>query len=461
MSRLHDIWKALAGQPEVKVSEPKTYVRGGGSLKDLFMDRERSQALLKKYRNVYEQGGAVSQAIDSHPLYILMNGYRLESEDEGAKEQVQELLDRLNIDEVTWQIVVDALVMGDSFSEIVPSRGGGIGAIVPRDAGQFEIQFDDHGTISYYKQTVMMTTGRKEVILAPDQILHITLLNSAGKVYGDSLVGRCYDDINRDARILEGTSNSLYRHGFPKYHVQVGKEGEVVNETVLKDIKKEFEELHSRNEFITVKDVAINEIDKNNLNGMETIDYMSARRVFSALGVPGDLMGYREGTTDNTAVSRINAFMKRISTFQKKLERVYNQQIIDRELGTPGLVKLAFNDADQQTDGEKIQSLIALLQADSADPWAVVSRQQFYQMMDWNIEDWEETPATAAATARRPQNPFGFDMMQKAPRENEARGVRVEKTDVLKEADQKLAAATTLWASRIMAAVEKDYPVKP
>jgi hypothetical protein len=140
--------------------------------------------------------------------------------------------------------------------------------------------------------------------------------------------------------------------------------------------------------------------------------------------------------------------------------------VIDRATGQPGLVKIIFNDADQLTDGEKIQAYIGLLQADSGNPWEVVSREQFYQLMDWNIEDYGDTEVSAGAlariSARRPQFPFGQPNQegQDPTRMNEARAVRVEKTSILKESEQALATANHLWARKIIEAVEKDYPVK-
>jgi hypothetical protein len=203
---------------EPKAKDPASYVTGGGSQKAYFTDNG-FRTKLTEYRNIYDKGGMVSQAVDCYPLYMLSNGYRLEGDDEKAIESVQEVLDRIDFDDLLWQAIVDALVAGDSYLEVIRLRDGTAYGLVARDATTFSITYDAYGNTTDYVQSQRINGQTYEAHIKPENMVHLTLKRSAGRIYGDSLLAQAYDDIVRDTTILDGSTIALKRHAWPKYHI--------------------------------------------------------------------------------------------------------------------------------------------------------------------------------------------------------------------------------------------------
>jgi len=72
----------------------------------------------------------------------------------------------------------------------------------------------------------------------------------------------------------------------------------------------------------------------------------------------------------NTATVRQRVFENKIGTIQKRLERIYNEQLIDRLTGRPGEVRLKFNDISPEDELREVQYVTSVLNADPIRPLA-------------------------------------------------------------------------------------------
>lgn len=366
---------------------PKTYIVAGGTDKNLFSERKKSEAMLERYRLIYDQGGIVTEAINSYPMFITANGWRLEGNSDAEKELVATWLNDTNFEAVMWNGITDALVFGDAFQEIVGNKGGRPAYLTPRLANKFEIMNDDHGNISGYRQKVSMDGKEKVTDLQPQQILHLQFWRAAGSMYGHGLIHRTYDEIIRDAKTAESSTEAIHRHGHKKYHVRVGLEGETISDKVLKKVDEEFKELDSKNEFVTQHDLEILNIDEGGLQQVDTYNDITIMRLSSAMGVPEEILGLRRGSTDATATKRIETFYKKISAMQRHVARCYNINIVDRLTAAPGAVKIVFNDVDPKEDIDKAK-WIALIMKASDDPFTVFSKEWVREQ--FGIEETEK-----------------------------------------------------------------------
>jgi hypothetical protein len=327
-------------------AKPKTYVQSGGQKKTFFDEKKRSQDYLLKLWNIYVQGGLYSQAIDAYAYAVLANGWRLEG-DQTQVDIITQNFSEFDINSIIFQGIVHSLVLGDGFQEVVYTRGGGAPIkIVSRQSWSFDIDADGHGTIKNFVQTL---PDMNPVRLKPEQVVHIQL-NPSGDLYGISLFGRAYDDIMRDTKTAEATAEAIDRHGFKKWQIKVGQPGIPVKQEVIKDISKQFEVINTKNEFTTPADVDIKDLDEGGLERMEEYSNVSLMRVAAALGVPEEVIGVRRGTTDATAVTRIETWLKtKISYIQQTVSRIYTLQYINR-IVPPGSVRFVFNDVSDQDE---------------------------------------------------------------------------------------------------------------
>lgn len=300
---------------------------------------------MQKYENIYRKGGLISQAIDAYPLFGLSPGYTLEG-DAGEVSMVQAWFDKIEVEQLMWQAWVDSLVYGDSIQEMVYSRKGELLYLVPRNPKYFTIDVDKWGMIESYTQR----TDGEETVLKPVNVSNLALITLSGESYGQSLLGRSIDDVMRDTKTAESTAIAIERHGYPRYHIKAGNfdHGTEYSDEDKTTIATKFEELKADNEFITDPDLEIIPIDVQGIAKVATYNEWSLSRLLGALGVPSEVIGTGQSTTTYaTASVEMVSFIKKVETYQKKVERCFNR-IIELRLGILGSVTLTFNKVDKE-----------------------------------------------------------------------------------------------------------------
>jgi len=96
-------------------------------------------------------------------------------------------------------------------------------------------------------------------------------------------------------------------------------------------------------------------------------------------------LGFRQGTTDNTAVSRVGAFLQKCDTYNYRFARTLNLQIFDQITGKPGAAKIVFNSVIPSKQAENASWIVNLIKANPLDPEAYAPREWVRQVL--NIPD--------------------------------------------------------------------------
>ncbi|MFA5269883.1 MAG: hypothetical protein WC379_18100, partial [Methanoregula sp.] len=395
----------LEGPTEKALTRAKAWDMKTGL--DLTQDPNRTFQRMRGFRNIYLQGGYVAEGIDLFPIYAIGGGYELEIDEEiskkmggqppaeddpegeqkspdqkyGEKEKqlVQEFLDRINFFDVQWQLSVDAEVVRDGIAEIVYGRGeaGSIPVnVIPRPAECFEFKTNTTGAITSYDQ-MFDNRGNSitKVSLEPRQVLHYQYLSRPDSPYGISLIERTVHDIHRDTRVAEAISAGICLHGTPKWHVKANStqaDRIPLTDDEFADLEDQFKNFNAKDQFVTEGDVVVQALDTAGVQNVQMYSDVSMTRVFAGQGVPGELLGVRQGTTDATAVSRIGAFLKKIKIVQRDIESLWNLGIIDKITGKPGLIKLKLTDANPEDFVQISTAIAALRQGQSPEkvaPW--------------------------------------------------------------------------------------------
>jgi len=392
-SRLHRVWNVLAGTPK-----PKTRIASGSSKQTYYNDIVRNKERLQKFKNVYEQGGLVSETLDCYPLYMLSNGWRLEGDEHNVK-RVQNFIDSIDFETILKQGILDAVNYGDAFQEKVFSRGGEFQSIELRDSTTFDILYnpDLSGYVEGYKQSIINDGKEYTTELPPDKIINLRLLGLAGSPHGLSIIGRAYDEIIRDTKTAESTAVAIQRHGYKKYHIRVGLEGEDIPQAVMEKVDTEFQELETKNDFVTSRDVEIANIDEGGLDKVDTYSDISLTRLAAGLGVPAELSGTRKLPGNVKVDTRMDMFFRKLKLYQRIVSRCYERNVFDYITSAPGKVKLIFNDIsphDEAAKAEwiaKIMSWIAkIMSATPIDPFIVLPREYIQEQFDIDPDAYDE-----------------------------------------------------------------------
>lgn len=389
MSRLHDIWKALAGE-SVKGPDPLTKVVGGGSDENQFNrigwdDKTDPRSKIKKWVERYRRGGPYADAIDAYPLFTLTNGWELACEEgqEGLKDKVQDWCDQeqVDLDAIMWQGILSAILAGDAYQEVILDKINEPWGIVTRDPSSFRKEYDAFGRITGYRQFTQIgafASSDKGTPINPDRIINLILFQTPGDIYGLSIWERADDDIQRDCDIIESTTKAIHRHGTPKQQWDIGTADNPASEADFDSVEKEIEKIRAKTDFVTCN-TRINMLDTSGVPNVDTYSNVSLQRTACALGVPEEMLGLGRGSTEATATVRMKAFLDKISTIQEIVARTYSRKLIDRITGQPGMVWIEFNDVSPEDEKKKAEWM-ALLRT-GPDPDAVVpaewAREQF------------------------------------------------------------------------------------
>jgi hypothetical protein len=327
--------------------------KSGYTHTDLMQDPTRTFTHLRKLRNMYKAGGYISTGIDLYPLWTIAEWYTLESDDEAAKKKIEQFLDEINFNQITTTLMTDALVVRDGIAEIV--YGNGMLSETPvnilvRPAECFEFDTDIKGKILQYTQK---NDNQGNYLsdppsLKPHQVLHYQFALDPTSPYGVSLFERAIHDIQRDTRVIDSVTDGIVIHGTPKWQAAVNKnshDAPPLSDADWTDFKEQFKDINAQDTFPTEGDVELIMHDTQGVPNVQQYSDVTAFRVCAAEGVPAELVGFRQGTSDSTAVSRITAFYKQIKLVQKDIERLWNVRVIDKVTGKPGLVKMKLNSA--------------------------------------------------------------------------------------------------------------------
>lgn len=317
--------RMIAGS--VSAPQPKTYVVGGASKTWLpFTSDVRNRALLEKYELAYMKDGSVSEAIDTIALFTMMGGFEILSDDATAEAQIREFCDRVDVENIIINVVRDALVYGDAFVENVFSAGGQPVNLEMVNPKTMQITYDDYGTVHGYIQTVSLNGRQVTTSLDKKLITHFPLKRIGRSPYGISTIGTNYDLIGRMILVDEGIANAIHRHGFPKYHVPVGQLGEIIDKTKMEEVEKIFENINSKNEFVTTRDVEIKNIDTDSFDIKGMSEYFITK-LTAGIGVPEEILGLGRGSTEATAKVRAKAFEHKVKALQRSIARVFELEI--------------------------------------------------------------------------------------------------------------------------------------
>jgi len=320
-----------------KDGKPKSIVRTGDAQGGAgISSKERSPSLLRTYWDYYSGEGTIFASINSIALNTTMVGYTLDSENEKALQLITALCRKVRLPNITKEAVKNALIFGDAFVEKVMNGKSEISRLKVVDSRTVIINDDKYGDVIDYQQYI----GGKVVgsPLKPEDLLHIRLFPIPGSPYGLSLLGPNLDTIDRKVATDESLYNAIQRHT-AKYVVTVGseKDGQVPPATVMDDIKKEFEDITSKNEFIVPWFISIDTIDERGVQGVREYYDLFQTQMIVGLMCPEEALGQGKGSTEATARVKAVLYERMIKGFQTDLSIMLEEQLFKPYLDANGI----------------------------------------------------------------------------------------------------------------------------
>ena len=340
-----------------KEGTPKTIIRSNTTKTSLFSNDDRTIKNLKLYYKYYRGDGTVWAAINSIAFNTVMVGHFFESDDDDAKKIISDFCYKIDLDSHLLNATTYALVLGDSFLEIIYKKDGKhISRLKKTDGRTMNINYDDYGDIQSFQQKV---AGEKKDPIEPEFICHFNLFPKPDSPYGISLIEPSRDIIRRKIRSDQAITNAMIRHGTPKYVATIGteKEGQTPPTKTLKLIQDEMKDINEKNEFIIPWNCKIGTIDENGVKGIKDYtDYFQTQLVVGLL-CPEEALGMGKGSTEATARVKAILYERMIQSFQLRIARIIEQSLFNKVLEAhgkkPNSVHIKFNSITDEDEAMK------------------------------------------------------------------------------------------------------------
>jgi hypothetical protein len=209
---------------------------------------------------------------------------------------VQALLEYVNEEEdmrqLMREIVIDLLVFGDSFTEVVYLNKAPI-ALFPLDPQTMDTLADEHGTVYGYHQR--METGR-EAWFEPHQVIHVKMDAPGGGLYGVSDVQKNYVPIT-NYLFTEGLIQETMKRGDPaRLHVDwpialpINVQSRLAQAYQFKNLGAK----NIGNLFETKGQTLVQELGTNKLKDWDMVATACRDEIISGFGVPPSKVGVIE-----------------------------------------------------------------------------------------------------------------------------------------------------------------------
>lgn len=331
--------------------KPKTLIYTGSRKGSSFSGKGgRSLAELNRYWTYYENEGTIFAAVNSIMYNTVMVGYSVICKDPKAEDFLEQLCQRVSLEEALTDAMKDSLVFGDAFLEKRRNGKGEVIDLYPVDPRTMQINYDQYGRTESYQQVI---EGREQsTILKPEDIIHFKLFTSPGTPYGISIIKPNVDTIQRKVETDEALFQAIQRHGTSKIVAYVGdpKEDKLPDEEVLEAIQKKLEDISSINDFVVPHVIKLDTIDEKGVQGVEEYYDLFQNELIIGLMCPEEALGQGKGSTEATARVKAVLYERMIKSFQRRLANTVVKHLFNEQLDKAG-----FNDSET---GEAIYSRI-------------------------------------------------------------------------------------------------------
>ena len=322
--------------------------------------------------NAYLSEPIVRACVDITVDAIIGDGYTIHGDSELHVKRVKNTFKKANFQKFLQDTVTSLVIYGDAYSELVRDRGGLVEFFRPVDASTVRIDYDEHGFVLKFIQRVL----HRRVDFYPDEMIHMTINNVGGRVYGLSSLQSIIFTLQAKMAATQFNTEYFRRNGLPRSLYMVKNLSKEQNDRAVAELRKATPQT----------DVWLNvgageiqhQIVSPNNQDMQFIELMNFLRqeIIAATGVPPIFLGITEGSNRANAQTQMESWDRK-----KKKMRLIIQDIINMSLLTTANfgfddVQFEFNDENSR-ERLKYTQMAQLMQS---IPWATPN--QILDVMD-------------------------------------------------------------------------------
>ena len=177
-----------------------------------FVVYTRKKSDLERYWNIYSSNPIVFGGINAIGLKCLSNGFEIKTNDESLKSYIEERLDVLDLQSMLFYMIMNALVFGDSVTEL-SMKGNLITGLKQLNPVNWESELDPKT-----KKVKHFYNGKQ---IDSEKILHFNFYPTPEKSYGIPIIKAIEQQAKSATSIDESIRESIKRHGTTKWHIRI------------------------------------------------------------------------------------------------------------------------------------------------------------------------------------------------------------------------------------------------
>ena len=299
---------------------------------------------------LYKKFGFGTAVVDKYVDYIVGPGFWVSSEKDEATTLIKQWMQDVDFDTVLRGWIKEALVK-NGFLELGGKKGESIKGVKILDSKYMYVERDNKGTVkrfNQYRGGFQKFAKEKIIPFDPHQIAHISFNKIGDMSYG---MGIMYPAANTINNLLQNETDMhmlMHRKANSPYHIKLGGVvGGKYYKPKASDVTKmgkDLEWLNNKHEWVTDGLTEIKVVDFGNIGEKfnEVLKYDSDMLIYT-FQVPAVLMGMAN-INEGIAKVQMDAFQRRITSFQVEIEKVIEQKIFQRILVSNGMdVHVEFN----------------------------------------------------------------------------------------------------------------------
>jgi len=290
-------------------------------------------------QKIYEKYGVITGAVDKYVDFIIGPGFYLMTENKKVETILDNFLQDQNFDTILRKWVKQALIKGSSPMEvnIDKKRVAGLKVL---NADTIHIVRDSKGEVLEYIQIIMQKGAMaKEIHFKPEEIIMLQFNVPDDSAYGLGIVYPCLGIINNLLGCEKDMHMLIKRKANSPIHIQLGNydKDDLPTDEDLTNFGQKLEYLTNKQEWATGPNVNMKVLDFGNIGAkFEVVLAHDTESLFYALQIPAVLMGMAN-VAEGLANTQMDAWMRRVQSFQAEIEKLIETELFDRILSYQGL----------------------------------------------------------------------------------------------------------------------------
>ncbi len=346
---------------------------------------------------IFKKFGFANGVVNKYIDFIVGPGFYVTGKNDDAVKLIQDFILEVNFDTVLREWVKEALVK-NGFLELGGKIDEPIKGVKILDAKTMYIKRDNKGNVTgftQYRGNKMNYNKAKATPFKPFQVAHLDFNSIGDMAYGLGIIFPALTTINNLLQNESDLHMLMNRKANAPYHVKMG--GVVGGKYFKPDPKavaqfgKDLEWLNNKHEWVTDGLTEISVINFGNIGEKfaEVLKY-DIEMLFYIFQIPSVLMG-TANINEGIAKVQIDAFERRIKSFQSEIEKVVEQKIFKRILMSAGIsehVEFHWGRPSNAERYQRIDKITELLKTPISESLNLLLEQDVVRTLELNEEEY-------------------------------------------------------------------------